>query len=96
MISLLRGREREGLTYRELSGQTGISQASLYGWARRLREESKAAQGRQGFVELRVCERAAGAGAIEVFLASGRRLRVERGFDGETLGRLLGVLERGC
>ena len=47
-------RERRGLTYRELSERTGVSQGTLGYWAWKLRQEDReaAAEEQPGFVEL--------------------------------------------
>jgi len=56
---------------------------------------AKVADAAPPFAELRlVAAQNAGSGAaIEVLLPTGRRLRVTRGFDGETLLRLVSLLE---
>lgn len=87
----------------------GLDRKSLYRWRRALREcgEAPGASGVGGqglvsrgpvFAEVRVrgCE-AESSGAIEVVLAGARRVRVHPGFDAETLGRVVRVLEgEGC
>jgi transposase-like protein len=89
MVRALARREKEGLSYRELARELGISSGTLYAWARRLRRE-KEEKGRISFVE--VAPPDVPRPAIEVVLGS-RRLRVGRGFDRETLRRLVEALE---
>jgi transposase-like protein len=69
----------------------GISAVSLYAWRRRLAQ----AAGAGVFVEAKVVDPspAESAGAIEVCLRGGRRLRVGGGFDARVLSELVRVLE---
>jgi transposase len=95
MIAALARREQEGLSYRELSQELGISRWTLYEWSRRLRREKEGLRDQEkrapvSFVEVAPAEEE--RAAIEVFLGS-RRLRIERGFDRETLLRLVEALE---
>lgn len=90
-------RERLGLTYAELSRETGLAASTLAHWAWRLRgEEGRAAEdGQSGsaFVELVTTEPAASR-AVEVVLRGERRLRIAEDFDEERLVRLVRALER--
>ena len=87
-----------GLTVRAFCGGQGLSEASFYGWRRTLAERDASAV---AFVpvtvaaEPRASSTAVSAGAVELILNDGRRLRVGPGFDGATLQRLLGLLEEG-
>ena len=107
MRSLLVRREREGLTFRELSAQSGVPFGTLASWAWKLRQEFFAAipvkrrrsHRAPGFVELVAAPedeavRAEPIGEVEVVLASGRHLVVREGFDEECLLRLVRALER--
>lgn len=69
----------------------GIVAASLYAWRRRLAQAALA----PAFVEAKVVGSppAEAAGAIEVCLRGGRRLRVGGGFDARVLLELVTVLE---
>ncbi len=96
MRRLLRRRDREGLTYARLALLTGESRHALSWWAWKLRHEERALE-RSSFVELAVEADSAGdSTGVEVLLANGRRLLVQRGFDDETLRRAVAVLERTC
>jgi transposase len=88
-----------GLSVRAFCEEQGFSQPSFYVWRRRLAECDAAAA---PFVAVRVAaepqapSKADGsAGAVELVLNDGRRLRVGPGFDGSTFKRLLTLLEEG-
>ncbi|SRR6266403_178512 len=88
-----------GLSVRAFCAEQGLSEPSFYVWRRRLTEREAAAV---QFVpltvtpEVRTATGADGsAGALELVLGSGRRLRIGSGFDGLTLARLLVLLEEG-
>ena len=87
-------REREGLTYQELSERTGIARTKLSLWSWRLRREQRA---RNGFVEIVPRETTSEAGSrLELILPGGARLLIARGFDEETLRRVLSLLGSRC
>lgn len=90
-------RERDGLTYRELSVRVGVPANSLCQWAWRLRHEAAAAVPKQrGFVQLTV----AGAAntpspqRIEIVLRSKRRVIVDAQMEPLVLTRLLAAIEQ--
>lgn len=90
-------RERQGLTFRELSKETGVPIGTLACWAWKLRREeadrsSLQDQGR-GFVEL-VPKEGEAVGRIEIVLGSGRRVVIAEEFDEERLVRVVRALER--
>jgi hypothetical protein len=91
----LERRERLGLTYRQLSDETGIPANTLAHWARRLRREARGdarpRRGRAAFVELVAGPRASG---IELVLRGDRRLRIEADFDEDLLARVVAAVER--
>jgi len=102
-------RERQGLTYGELSAKTGVSRGTLGYWAWKLRQEDReAAVGREpSFVELVAREgpgepnparglvQVESAGSrIEIVLAGGRRVVVSGEVDEASLERVLRVLQR--
>lgn len=98
---MLARRERQGLTFRELSEQTGIPVGTLAFWAWKLRQGSGRAQAKarrgEGFVELVATgEQDAndGAGSIEVVLSNGRRVLVHGEFDEARVLRMVQALER--
>jgi DNA-binding IclR family transcriptional regulator len=83
-------REREGLTFPQLSERTGVPASTLQEWARRLREEPAVAHG--AFVEVRPVARATGE-AVEVVLRSGRRLVLASARPPDGLAELVALLE---
>ena len=91
---LLARRRREGLTYPELSAQSGISVGTLKVWARRAAMPAKSS----GFVELsaRPSPSAPAGPAFAVEVAGGHIVHVHAGFDAKELRRLLAVLEVRC
>lgn len=98
MRRLLARRQREGLTFAELSRQTRIPVGTLAWWSSRLRSEP--AGDRAGFVELTAevepQVQSRGGGRLEVVLVGGRRLIVPCGFDAGEVLRLVRALEAGC
>ena len=96
MGRLLARRERRGLTYGELSRQTGIPAGTLGWWSARLRRAGLAGR-RAPFVEVQVApDRSGVSQVLEVVLASGHRVQVRPGFDEETLQRLVRSLGSPC
>ena len=99
---LVRRFEREGISYRQLAAEAGMPVMSLYNWNRRLRREKRGRERRdevrperKGFVEVKsavALPRAPRDGVVELVLASGLRIRVERNFEEATLKRLLLML----
>jgi hypothetical protein len=89
---LLKRRERQGLTYRELARQSGESPRTLAWWSSRLRRGRSRSR---GFVELvpKSGSTAARGGSFEIVLGSGRRVVAPADFDEGALRRLLVVLE---
>jgi hypothetical protein len=91
--------EREGIPYKRLASESGLPITTLYSWNRRLRLEKRGLgrQGellaeRKGFVEVKsaaAVPKVPNDGGIELLLASGLRIRVERDFEEATLKRLL-------
>ena len=92
---LLARRRREGLTYPELSAQSGISVGTLKVWARRAAMPAK----RSGFVELTArpsLSAPASPVGFAVEVAGGRIVHVHAGFDAKEFRQLLAVLEEQC
>ena len=99
----IREAARSGLSIREFCRRHELKESQFHWWQRRLR-----ASGPSGAKDKPTGERAASfalvseeAGAVEagleLVLADGRRLRIGRGVDEETLRRVLGVVETtGC
>ena len=89
---LLERRERHGLTYREISEESGIPIPTLSYWAsKRRRDEDGEAVARFVPVEVEADDH---SGAIAIELGPAVRVTVERGFDEEHLARVLSVLAR--
>lgn len=95
--SVVAEQEKSGESVTGYCARRGLSRWTLYEWRRRLRAERA-----RSFVPITVVARASapatapGAG-VEVVLASGRRLRLERGFDPGTLSAAVQALEaRAC
>jgi transposase-like protein len=87
MRAALARKDRLGLTYDELSEETGIPVSTLGYWRRKLRDEPK-----RLFEEI-VVEGTDDAGArIEVIGPLGHRVLVGEGTDGELLRRVLEAL----
>jgi transcriptional regulator with XRE-family HTH domain len=87
-------REREGLTYQELSERSGIAASTLAGWAWRLRKE-RSGQPAAAFVELRLGLLDGGSDdRLELVLRNERRLLFAEKVDPEVIARLAARLER--
>ena len=88
--SLLRRRERDGLTYRELSEASGIPAGTLAYWSSRLRRDARPA----AFDELRVVESESEhvATALEVVGPLGHRVRISPDANLELVARVLAAL----
>lgn len=101
MRALLARRERRGLTFAELSGESGIPVGTLASWAWKLRQTHVPRGGatrRPRFVELVAVPATqpatTAAGRIEIVLSGDRRVVVDAGFDADTLSRVVRTLER--
>ena len=97
--SLIQRWRSSGLSVRAFCQQQRIAQPSFYVWRRTLAQRDAATV---NFVPVRVTADSqasptadGSAGAVELVLGAGRRLRVGPGFDGPTLTRLLALLEEG-
>ena len=94
MARLLAMREREGLTFVELSEETGVPASTLAWWSSRLRRERESGQ---TLVPVDVVdEKASGDSGVEVEVADGAVIRLARGFDAGTLTRAIEVLSQRC
>ena len=101
MRRLLSRRDRAGLTFRELSAESGVPMSTLSFWAWKLRREAdesaSSADGAGGFVELlarpEIIPEQVGA-AIEILLAGDRRVVLRGEIDEARLQRVVRALER--
>lgn len=85
---------RSGLSVSDYAKQIGVTGWALYDWRRRL--GGGRVRNRAKLVEVTVARSTGveGGGAMVVRVADGRRsIEVPRGFDGDELRRLVGVLE---
>jgi hypothetical protein len=90
---LLERRERHGLTYREISEESGIPIPTLSYWASKQRRDEVEDEPSAQFVAVEI-EGDDQAGGIAIELGPSVRVTVERGFDEEHLSRVLSVLAR--
>ena len=93
MRSWLARREKRGLTFRELSLETGVPVGTLGFWAWKLRQVSRHDEAPSPFVEL-VAKQPESGDRLEIVLANGRRVLVSAGLDEEQLVRVVRALER--
>lgn len=89
---LLRRRQREGLTYRELAEESGLPASRIGWWCRRL-EREQAAAGESGFVEVTVTAGEESRARYALELVNGRRIEVSGDFEADVLVRLVRLLE---
>jgi len=92
--------EASGLGRTAFSQQKGLSLSTLSRYRRRQEQTIGEATEGKRWLAVEVCGSAAVAGGerasgLAVVLACGRRVEVGRGFDADTLRRLLTVVERG-
>ena len=88
---LLAERDREGLTFSELSERSGVPIGTLQRWGRRLGRER--ATPARPFVELLSTAATSSDSGVEVLLRSGRTLRLPARRPFENLGELVTLLE---
>ena len=97
MTRWLARREREGLSWAQLSWRSGHPIWRLRYWQRRLEGRDRRTRGRRGgFVAVEVTERPRGSGTIAITTPTGYRLEVASDVDGEQLRRVIEALEGPC
>lgn len=90
---LLERRARRGLTFREISEESGIPIPTLSYWASKQRRDASPQEPEARFVPVEV-EADDHPGGVAIELGPVVRVTVERGFDQEHLARVLSVLSR--
>jgi hypothetical protein len=88
---------RSGLSVREFCQRKGLEECQFYSWRREIKRRRDHRQGRNSRADLASFalvsadgdEEAAG---IELVLEGGRKLRIRRGVDAETLRTVMGAL----
>jgi transposase len=88
----LRDWQRSGLSVAAFCRRYDVAEHRLYAW-RRILARRDAEQSTFIPIQVLADKDSAADAALEVLLVSGRRLRVPRGFDAETLRQVLVVLE---
>ena len=88
---------RSGESIAAFCRHRGLKPPTFYMWRRRLSADGATARAPAPFLPIQIAPaRAPAASGVEVVLASGRRLRLERGFDPAVLTAALAVLEEGA
>jgi len=95
MEQLLRLREEEGLTYRELAEQSGIPLHTLHYWSGKIRRESDQAKGVGVFLPIEVTDPEPGP-AIVIEVGQAIRVVVEPNFEPGHLARVVRALSEPC
>lgn len=92
--ALLRKRERQGLTWLQLSSTSGVPVSTLSWWSSRLRREGRSTASRGSFVELLpASEDPTSSSRVEIVLRSGVQLLVREEIEAAALRRLVAALE---
>ena len=84
--------EASGLSRQEFCDQRSVPLKTLARYLARFRREKK--DGTSQWVAVEVAARDGNTGELAVVLEGGRRIEVGRGFDPDTLRRLVAELER--
>lgn len=90
--------ETSGLSREEFCRQQGMAASTLARYQRRQRQDAGGGAGSRRWVTVEVAgprpaDRSEAGSGLAVVASGGRRIEVERGFDGDTLRELLRVLE---
>ena len=86
--------EASGLSRREFCEQRGVPLKTLARYLARYRRKRAGENQKLQWVAVEVAAKRADTGELSVVLPGRRRIEVRRGFDPETLRRLVAVLER--
>jgi hypothetical protein len=86
--------EESGLTQREFCEQRGVSLKALVRYLARYRREQRGKNQRPQWVAVEVGAKRGDVAELSIVLAGGRRIEISRGFDVETLLRVVEALEQ--
>ena len=86
--------EESGLSQREFSEQRGVPLKTLVRYLARYRREQRGKNQTPRWVAVEVGAKRGDAAELSIVLAGGRRIEVSRGFDLETLRRVVMALEQ--
>lgn len=95
IVELMQAYEASGLSRVEFCQREGLSLATLARYRKRRRESQGEQRNPGAWVRVEVAQaEVSPASMLAVVLATGRRIEVSRGFDAETLRRVVELLER--
>lgn len=86
--------EASGLSQAEFCEQRGVALKTLARYVARYRRERSGKEGAAQWISVEVARKHRDPSVLSVVLDGGRRIEVRRGFDVETLRRLVAALER--
>jgi hypothetical protein len=86
--------EASGLSREEFCQKRNVALKSLSRYVTRYRKGKAGGSQAQELVAVELAGHKGCGGELVVLLASGRRIEIKRGFDTETLGQVVQVLER--
>lgn len=86
--------EASGLSREEFCQKRNVALKSLSRYVTRYRKGKAGGSQAQQLVAVKLAGHKGCGGELVVLLASGRRIEIKRGFDTETLGQVVHVLER--
>jgi hypothetical protein len=93
---LVREFEASGMRRKQFCEQRGLSLGTLDLYRKRLRLAEGGAEPKGDLLRVKIsAEQARGESGLQLVLSGGLRVEVAAGFDGETLKRLLAVIEPG-
>jgi hypothetical protein len=93
---LVREFEASGMRRKQFCEQRGLSVGTLDLYRKRLRLAEGGAEPKGDLLRVKIsAEQARGESGLQLVLSGGLRVEVAAGFDGETLKRLLAVIEPG-
>ena len=85
--------EASGLSQREFSEQRGVPLKTLARYVARYRREQSSRHKKPRWVAVEVAAKRGDPAELSIVLAGERQIEVRRGFDTETLRRLVAALE---